>query len=257
MANTILVDKSMQDTRVITGRGEVFGDKRNAVEVVTDEFRSIVPYYPIVLARDESQDAYIFIALFGFEDGENLLLEGDEWVVPYVPVNMRRQPFNVVAADGTNDLGEPVRVPSLGIDVDSNRISKTEGEALFDKEGEPSEFLNEMNRLIGSVFQSTQKTRELAQQLDKAGLIEPLSLGFTLKDGQKHSVGGLFAVKEEKFHELPDETIMEWHKSGLLGSLYAMFASWGQIGGLLQRKNARMAAEGSESTPAEELELPS
>ena len=32
---------------------------------------------------------YLFVALLGFEPGENLLLEGDTWSVPYIPVNIR------------------------------------------------------------------------------------------------------------------------------------------------------------------------
>ncbi len=57
------------------------------------------------------------------------------------------------------------------------------------------------------------------------------------------TVASLYTVSEENFRELPENTVLDMHRQGQLGSLYAMMASWGQIGGLLERKNARLQAE--------------
>ena len=167
----------------------------------------------------------------------------DGWLVPYIPANIRRQPFNVTAAEGTNEQGEPVKVPALSIDLDSPRISREEGEKLFDEQGQATPFLSEMNAMMGGVFESTQRGREIARRLDQEGLIEPMSVSFTLPDGEKHSVGGLFTLNEDKFNKLPEETVVDMHRKGQLGAVYAMLASLGQIGGLLERKNARLRAE--------------
>ncbi|MCZ6831127.1 MAG: SapC family protein [Gammaproteobacteria bacterium] len=101
MTHNVLVDKSMQGTRVRTAHTAALGDNKRVVEVVPLEFRSLIPYYPIVLSKDAARSQYLFVALLGFEPGENLLLEGDTWSVPYIPVNIRRQPFNVIAAEGS------------------------------------------------------------------------------------------------------------------------------------------------------------
>ena len=154
MVNNVLVDNSMRDTRVLTGRGAALGDKTHVVEVVPLEFRSLMPYYPILLARDPDADQFMFVAICGFEDGENLFLDGDSWSVPYIPANVRRQPFNVIGTEGTNDNGEAMQVPALSIDLDSPRISATEGEKLFDSEGEPTTYLAEMSNMMMGVVNS-------------------------------------------------------------------------------------------------------
>ena len=254
MTNNIVVEPSMQDIRVLTARRAALGDKVHVVEVVPLEFRSLIPYYPIVLSKDSSSDRYLFVALLGFEPGENLLLDDDTWAVPYIPINIRRQPFNVIATAGTDARGESAQVPALSIDLDSPRVSKEEGEPLFDEQGQATAFLSEMSELMRGVVESTQRGRQLAERLDEEGLIEPLSIGFTLANGQKHSVGGLFSLNEKKFRQLSQETVLNMHNLGQLGSVYAMMASWGQIGGLLQRKNARLAV--AASTQSDELELP-
>ena len=187
-------------------------------------------------------DQFMFVAICGFEDGENLFLDGDSWSVPYIPANVRRQPFNVIGTEGTNDNGEAMQVPALSIDLDSPRISATEGEKLFDSEGEPTTYLAEMSNMMMGVVNSTQRGRQLAQRLNELGLIKGLALEFETVDGQKRNVGGLHTLSEEKFNELPQDTVLDMHSQGQLSSLYAMMASWGQIGGLVERKNARLRA---------------
>jgi len=243
MVNNVVVDKSMQGTRVRTGRTAALGDNRHIVEVVPIEFRKLMPYYPIVLSKDASTEQFMFVALCGFEPGENLLLEADGWSVPYVPVNIRRQPFNVIAAQGTNESGETVPVPTLAIDLDNPRVNSEVGERLFDDKGEATPFLVEINRIMSEVVPSTQRGRQLAQQLNDAGLIESMSIGFELANGEKHSVGGLYALNEDKFRQLPEDSVLDMHRQGQLGSVYAMLASLGQIGGLLERKSARLRVQ--------------
>jgi hypothetical protein len=232
----------MQDIRVRTGRSAELGDNRHVVEVVPIEFRSLMSFYPIVISKDPATDQWMFVTICGFEPGENLLLGDDGWNVPYVPLNIRRQPFNVIATEGTTESGETVRAPALAIDLDNPRVNKEEGERLFDDQGEATPFLEEVDRIMSEVVPSTQRARQLAQRLGDEGLIESLTINFELADGEKHSVTGLYAINENKFRELPEETILDMHRQGQLGSIYAMIASMGQLGGLLELKSARPLA---------------
>ncbi len=257
MANIVVVDSNnMRETRVITARGAALGDKVHVVEAVPAEFRSLMAYYPILLSKDASVDRYMWVVVLGLQDGENLYLDGDTWNVPYVPVNIRRQPFNVAAAPGKDPDGNDVQVPALSIDLDHPRVSP-DGEALFDEEGKPSEYLDTMNKMMGGIFESTRRGRELAQWLQDEELIRPLNIGYTVATtGEKHSVGGLYGVNEDKLRELTDEKVLDLHKRGLLAALYTAIASLGQLGSLMERKNARLKAGGDAPVQAGELELP-
>ena len=257
MTNIVVVDKNnMRDVRVITTRGADLGDKVHVVEAVPAEFRSLMAYFPIMLSKDPTVDRFMWVVVLGLEDSENLYLDGDTWNVPYVPVNIRRQPFNVAGADGTDKDGNAVKVPALSIDMDHPRVSK-DGEPMFEEDGKPTEFLETMNRMMGGVFESTRRGRELAQWLQDEELIRPLSIGYTVATtGEKHSVGGLYGVNEDKLRELSDEKVLDLHKRGLLGALYTAIASLGQLGALMERKNARLKAAGEAGMQAGELELP-
>jgi hypothetical protein len=243
MVNNVLVNASMQGTRVRTARTAALGDNKQVVEVIPGEFRSLLPYYPIVLNKDPQSGFFVFVALCGLEPGENLMLRGETWSVPYVPINIRRQPFNILVTDGTNSQGASVRGPALSIDLDSPRVSTEDGEPMFDASGQATPFLSAMNDMMHEVYDGTQRGRYLAQRLDDLGLIEPMSLGFELADGQKHAVQGLYSINVEKFRQLPDETVLDMHRKDHLECVYITLASSGHIGGLIVRKNARLLAE--------------
>lgn len=243
MTNNVLVDASMQDLRVLTTRTAALGDNKQLVEAIPREFRTLMPYYPILLNKDAQAGHFVFVALCGLQPGENLLLQGDTWSVPYVPCNIRRQPFNVALTEGTDSAGEKSQGPALSIDLDSPRVSKELGEPLFDGDGQPTEFLSTMNDMMREVVDGTRRARHLAQRLNELELIEPLSLGFELANGEKHAVQGLYALNEKKFHELGDDVVLDMHRKDHLECIYYMIASWGQIGGLIVRKNARLQAE--------------
>lgn len=242
MANNVQVDASMQGVRVLTTRSAALGDNQQVVEAVPREFRSLVPYYPILLTREAQSGRFTFVALCGLEPGENLLLDGDSWSVPYVPANIRRQPFNIMFPEGAGSSGEENPPAALSIDLDSPRVGGEKGELLYDDDGQPTEFLTTMGTMMQEVFDGTRRARFFAQRLHELGLIEPLSLGFELANGEQRAVQGLYTVSEKKFRDLPDDVVLEMHHTDQLEGVYTIIASWAQIDGLVVRKNARLQA---------------
>jgi hypothetical protein len=72
--------------------------------------------------------------LLGMTPGENLMVEGTRWAARYVPAFIRRYPF------WTTDTSDP---SAAGVLVDEawSGFSDNEGEALFERDGTPSQTL--------------------------------------------------------------------------------------------------------------------
>ncbi len=57
------------------------------------EFRNLQAHYPILFRKRPDTGEFQPIALFGFEERENLFLTGSGWDAAYVPLTIERQPF--------------------------------------------------------------------------------------------------------------------------------------------------------------------
>ena len=68
-----------RDLRVIVKRGAEFGENTHLVPVVADELRSLVLEYPVIFVKDQESGRFNMCAMLGFEKGENLFLDGEEW----------------------------------------------------------------------------------------------------------------------------------------------------------------------------------
>ena len=102
MSDHVILDSNThRDLRVQTAAGEEYGDAVMSALVVPEEFRQVQAYYPIVFRKDLERGAFAALALFGFEKGENLYLDGNQWDARYKPLAAAIKPFLVGrAADG-------------------------------------------------------------------------------------------------------------------------------------------------------------
>ena len=82
-----------RDLRIDTRHGAALGDAVAFAPTFPDEFRSLQAHYPIVF-RKSADGALQPVALFGFEDGQNLFLDGERWDATYLPLAIERQPFD-------------------------------------------------------------------------------------------------------------------------------------------------------------------
>ena len=63
----------------------------------------------------------------------------------------------------------------------------------------------------------------------------------TLPDGNKMSVDGFLALDEEKLGALPDATVLDLHRTGVLALIHAHQISLGLMRALVERRLARRA----------------
>lgn len=222
--------------RVHTDAGAEFGDNVMACLAMPAEFREVQAHYPIVFRRDVETGKLAALALFGFEAGENLFLNGSTWEARYKPMAHAVQPFLIgrPAEDGA--------APQVHIDMANPRVSNGgEGMRVFDDAGKPTPYLETMATMLGDLDYAWHESSDFFTALEAYGLVEPFSLEVTLDNGSVQTLVGFQTIHEERLSALDGEALAELMAHGHLARIYMVIASLAQFGGLVARKNRRIA----------------
>jgi hypothetical protein len=237
MNPTILETEKHRDLRVITARGAAYGEDVHFVPVVADELPSLVLEYPVILMEDKQGGQFGLYALLGFDPGENLYLDGEKWGARYIPAHLRRQPFLVGVAGGQG-ASQDAQGTVISVDMDSKRVSETDGERLFNEDGSQTEYLASITNLLSVMMGSFEATKAFVSAIKEHDLIEPARMDIKFANGEDRRYEGLCTVSDKKLAALPDEAVATLHKKGYLQACYLLLASLGQVPGLIERKNA-------------------
>jgi hypothetical protein len=190
--------------------------------VVVHEFGPASAVYPIVFVKNNDNGNFQSVALLGLEQGKNLFLQGETMQATYLPMAARNYPF-FLTPDPTNETQLTV-----GIDENSPRVSKKEGEALFTEQGEDTEFLQRVKNQLADFFDTSRVTREFIKYIADLGLLEAKTLTVQVNE-QKREINGLYLIDEKKLNELTDEQFLELRKKGYLAPIYAQMISVQQV----------------------------
>ncbi|NHN38379.1 SapC family protein [Pseudomaricurvus alcaniphilus] len=224
-----------KNTRIITARGAAYGDNVHMVPVTARELPRLVVDFPVVMIKNNETGQFELTVLLGFEPGENLYLEDDKWTTRYIPLHLQRQPFMVgFQTRKGDDPGAKNAVMSL--DMDSNRVSTTEGEPLFLEDGKKSPLLERMDGILSELMSGTELTKVFLAKILELELIEPAQMDVTFPSGKKMRYDGVYTVNAEKLAALEGEQLQELHKRGFLQACHIMMASLGQFNKLIARK---------------------
>ena len=83
------------DVKINLSRTPELGDDVMFCMTYPFEFRLALSHYPILVYRDKDNNTAFPVALFGFEEGENLFLHANGWNARYIPIMVQRQPFSI------------------------------------------------------------------------------------------------------------------------------------------------------------------
>ena len=227
-----LTPEDHADLRVSLDHGAEYGDAVMSCITVPDEFRRVQTEYPILFRRSDDRERFTALAIFGFENGENLFLRGNRWDAAYRPLAMAIQPFLI----GGGPQGKQVH-----IDMGSARVGAAEGMRLFDEAAKPTPYLETMTEKLGELDAGYGASGEFFDALDRHALIEPLTLEITLDDGSTNRMVGFHGIDEQRLSALDASALGELHAAGHLMPLFMALASLGRIADLVRRKNERAA----------------
>lgn len=211
----------------------------NALFITAVEFGDVCREYPIVFVdagtAADGQREIAPMAVLGLQPGENLMLRPDgSWGARYTPALLRGYPFGIAPIGADNY--------AVCVDAGAGGLAADEGERLFDDAGEPTALLTERRQFVEEVEREAQRTRLFGRRLLELDLLRSMRFDATLPDGQKLSVDGFLALDEEKLNALPDATVIDLHKSGVLALLHAHQISLGMMRALVEQRVARRAS---------------
>ncbi len=235
MVNNVALDKDVhRDLRIDSRPSEAYGDNIGMVGVVPREFARLVGHYPIFLRRTPTGDAFECGVVLGFGNTENLFLTGEGWDALYVPLNIQRQPFAVFARPEDGNL-------VVTVDMDSPRLTREGGEALFLGDGEPSEHLKRLTGALNEMVQGGRMGSEYTAKLEQLGLIEKVRVDLKFANGSEVKLDGLHSISRQKLQALTGEQLAELRDLGYLEWIYIQLASLTHMNELLARKNRQLA----------------
>lgn len=235
MTNHVLLNNvDHKDLRVITTRSAQYGDDVMYAVTFPAEFRNIQAHYPIVF-RKNAQGQFEPIALMGFQERQNLFLTSRGWDASYIPLTIERLPFLIgFSAD---------KQPMMHVDLDSPRISRTEGELVFRKHGGNTEFLERMSSMLLAIHQGMAAVQPFVAALMEQELIESFVLDVQLANGSENRLAGFYAINEERLQNLSGEVLERFNRAGYLQAIHMAIASLSQFRALIERMNKRNAGD--------------
>ena len=226
-----------KDLRIVTRRSAEFGDDIASVLTFPSEFRNILGEFPICICKDPDSGKFHFSALMGFEDKENLFLVDDKWDASYIPLMLERQPFLIGQRQLDSSGDEQILVH---IDMESSRVSSTDGELVFLEKGGNSAYLQRISSVLQAIYDGGKQSQLFIEQLLKHELVESFSLDVELDDGSKNQLKGFYTISEEKLGKLPIDVLEGFMRSGMLQGIYMVIASLSNFRNLIARKNKQL-----------------
>lgn len=206
--------------------------------LMVHEFARAASSYPIVFLEDKEKDEFRPVVLLGLEAGENLFLGDDgSWKASYVPAIIRRYPFALAR------LGEDENQFTVCLDEQSDFLSKSAGEALFDKAGEPTEIVENVKRYLGEMQQMEVFTGQFCHFLAEHNLFNPLNMRVRYGDAMRN-VTGCYVINEERLYNLSDKLFLEIRDKRYLAPMFSHLTSLSQI-----ERLARFKEDAGDTTP--------
>ena len=226
--NPVAINRELhQKASVLPLKNYTFASSVNSVPLSCVEFASACKEYPIVFVKVD--DKTMPVALLGFEDRQNLFVdEQGRWDASYIPAFIRRYPF--VLAELENGEFALCVDEAVGL-LDNGQ----EGQPLLAEDGSNSPYLNEVLAFLKAYQTQFEHTLVLTQKLVNLDLLKSMSIKTELKNGRGSIVNDVLVVDEEKLNALDAESILELHKGGDFGWIYAHLLSVSNMGTVLNR----------------------
>jgi hypothetical protein len=202
-----------KDVSIKSGNDYGFAKNVNSVPLMAAEFELACAEYAIVFAGEGA--GVMPAALLGVRDNENLYVdENGAWNAKYIPAFVRRYPFVFSTTDGSRF--------TLCVDEEFHGVNRRGiGERLFDAEGERTQYLQSVLNFLQAYQTQFEATRVFSQRLVDLNLLEAMQAQFSLRSGQKLTLGGFMTVSRARLKALPGDALARLAASGDLDLIYA------------------------------------
>lgn len=237
-AHVVTVTKEKHaKTRVKQNVDFAHAKELNLAAVMITELSAATANFPVIFIQHPETKVVRPVAMFGLKPGENYFYGKDGWDATYVPLLIQRHPFLIGADDANPDS------TSLTMCVDSTSPFLTEdadGIALFDANGNGTDFLANRNELLREIFEGERITEQFTRKVQELGLLKSFEILVQESDGSARKVTGLMTFDEVKLRQLPDDKVLELNKLDFLAACYVIYGSLFQIHRMMQLRNRKL-----------------
>jgi len=216
-----------------------FAENSVVAQLVLQELPKAILTRPVAFV--ESGDGFMPAAVQGLEPGQNLFVNKEgRWRGGYLPATYRGYPFALARAeDGQRVLCGDMEGEHLG--------ENTEGEALFDEQGEPSKGIQEVLDFLVKLQDDRARTEQICAVLQRNRLIKPWIIEVR-RESDVLNIEGLFCIDETALNSLPMPALEEVRKAGGLPIAYMQLLSMQHMQGLAMAAQSQAEATGPEAT---------
>ena len=178
----------------------------NSVPIMAAEFARAASEYPIVFAG--TNEAFMPVVIVGMRGNENLYVDDQgKWRGRYIPAFIRRYPFVFASGDDGSTLTLCIDEAFTGFNQDGR------GERLFDTEGKPSSYVQNVLRFLQGYQAEFERTRAFCKKLETLDLLEPMQAEVTTNTGQFLTLAGFSALNRGRLKGLPGDTLLDMMKT--------------------------------------------
>lgn len=240
MAKHVLLNNiTHKDLRIITQHAAAYGDNVGSTLTFPTEFGDVHREYPILFQKNSDTGKFQSVVLLGLKSDENLFLDGNGgWNARYIPAVIERGPFLIGFQDQSRDGGAE-RAPVVHIDMESPRVSATEGSEVFLDHGGLSPYLEKISRLLNRIYDGMQFSDAMFAEFIALDLIEPVNLEIELNDREKYRLNGNYTIHQEKLAQLSGADLERLNRNGFLRLAFLVVESLGNIQHLIKLKTNR------------------
>ena len=179
------------------------------------------------------------MALFGLRANENLFLKRGKWQASYIPAVIEKAPFLIGFEEQVVD-GKKVKNPVVCLDMDSPRVNYNDGEAIFTKTGENTNYLNQVSNHLMVINQGIELSKAMFAAFNEHDLLETISLNIELDSHEKISIEGNYTINQDKLFNLDGQALAELNSKGFLQMAYMVIASLNNVQKLVDIQNSRL-----------------
>lgn len=228
------------DLRVDSAKLPEINTTTRNTTVVFPEFHKIALDYPIVFTKNQETGAFSCVALFGFEEDENLFVNDEVWDTDYLPLNIVRGPFmlGTQKIDSGDNAGNLENV--LLIDVENPSVSKNTGELLFNDRGFPTKYMENITSVVKTLLGGIEQNTDFINHLLPLGLISPAQLNIEFTNGERREIRGIYTINTDNLSNILDSDLIALKNKKYLEAIYAIILSFGHIQTLIDKKNKRI-----------------
>ncbi len=195
---------------------------QHAIPLTVDEFAQAQRDFPIVFSSGNSP---VPLALMGLNEGINTFVDetGKALEDFYVPAYVRRYPFLLAKLDSKSEN------MSLCFDPSADLVGEfKDGNALFDKEGQPTESTQGILQFCQRFEEAGQRTAAFIQELQKHELLMEGEVAIQRGDAPDtppYVYRGFSMVNQEKLREVRGDVLRTWTQNGMLALVFAHLLS--------------------------------